>query len=124
MICADTNCWIAYLSGQTGTDLDVLDECLVRESLVMSPVVLSELLSDPQLPEAAEDRLLGVPLLGITSGFLWRVGKLRAELIRRRFRPKLADTLIAQACIDHHVPLLTRDRDFRPFARYAGLKLL
>jgi len=32
-------------------------------------------------------------------------------------------TLIAQSCIDHHVPLITRDGDFRPFARYAGLTL-
>jgi len=101
----------------------VLDECLIHESLVMSPVVLSELLSDPLLPAQDESNLLRIPLLGITGGFWWRAGKLRAELIRRRYRPTLADTLIAQACIDHHVPLLTRDRDFRPFAQYAELKL-
>jgi predicted nucleic acid-binding protein len=34
----------------------------------------------------------------------------------------LADTLIAQACLDHEVPLVTRDPDFRHF-RTAGLRL-
>jgi len=36
----------------------------------------------------------------------------------------LADTLIAQSCIDYRVPLITRDSDFRHFAKYCGLILL
>jgi predicted nucleic acid-binding protein len=44
--------------------------------------------------------------------------------LRRKFRPKLADALIAQSCIDANISLLTRDRDFAPFARYAELKLI
>jgi len=35
----------------------------------------------------------------------------------------MADTLICQSCLDHSVPLLTRDADFRNFVQYAGLKL-
>lgn len=38
-------------------------------------------------------------------------------------KAKLADTLIAQACLDHRVPLVTRDLDFRHFAA-AGLVLI
>jgi predicted nucleic acid-binding protein len=34
------------------------------------------------------------------------------------------DTLIAQSCLDHDVPLITRDADFRPFERLARLKLV
>jgi predicted nucleic acid-binding protein len=60
----------------------------------------------------------------VLTGFWTRAGKLRANLIRRGHRPKLADTLIAQTCLDHKVGLLTRDRDFSTFARWAGLKLL
>ncbi|MBI3667865.1 MAG: PIN domain-containing protein [Acidobacteria bacterium] len=124
MICADTNCWIAYLSGQTGQDVDLLDECLARRSVVMAPVILSELLSDPLLSLQDESDLLAVQLLETRDGFWRRAGKLRAELIRRKYRPKLADTLIAQSCIDHDLPLLTRDRDFRPFTRVGRLQLL
>jgi predicted nucleic acid-binding protein len=39
-------------------------------------------------------------------------------------KAKLADTLIAQLCIDHEVPLITRDRDFSHFQKFCGLKLL
>jgi len=90
----------------------------------MLPVVLAELLSDPLLSVEEENDLLAIPMLDITTGYWRRAGKLRADLLRRQYRPKLADTLIAQTCIDHDLPLLTRDRDFRPFARHAGLKLI
>ena len=36
----------------------------------------------------------------------------------------LGDALIAQCCLDHEIPLLTRDRDFRSFAEAAGLDLV
>jgi predicted nucleic acid-binding protein len=53
-----------------------------------------------------------------------RAGKLRSALRKRGYKAKLVDTLIAQCCIDHDTPLLTRDRDFRAFARHGGLILL
>ncbi len=37
---------------------------------------------------------------------------------------RMADALIAQSCLDHDVALVTRDRDFRNFARAAGLRRL
>jgi predicted nucleic acid-binding protein len=39
-------------------------------------------------------------------------------------RARLGDALIAQSCLDHQVRLITRDRDFRHFARAAGLRLV
>jgi predicted nucleic acid-binding protein len=41
----------------------------------------------------------------------------------KRLKAKVADTLIAQSCIDHDVALITRDGDFRHFAKHCGLKL-
>lgn len=93
-------------------------------SLVLAPVAVAELLSDPKLPPAVEGFVLDLPQLEITAGYWERAGKLRARLIGLRFRPKLADTLIAQSCIDHNVPLITRDRDFSAFQKVAGLELL
>lgn len=90
----------------------------------MSPVVLSELFSDPNFPTSYRSRLTSLQLLEIYEGFWERAGLLRASVIGRRLKAKLANTLIAQLCIDHKVPLLTRDRDFAHFARYAGLKLV
>jgi predicted nucleic acid-binding protein len=124
LICADSNCWIAYLSGQSGADLDLLDVGVLHNSVIMAPVVLSELLSDPLLESQDEADLCAIRMLEIQPGYWARTGKLRADLISRRLKPKLADTLIAQLCIDHDVPLITRDKDFRHFAKHAGLRLL
>ena len=123
MFCADSSCWIAYLSGQSGPDIDLIDSYLHDRSLHMAPPVLAELLSDPLLPIDAEKALLRIPILELTPGFWERAGKTRADLIRRKLKPKLADTLIAQVCIDHKIALHSRDADFRPFARHAGLQL-
>jgi len=38
-------------------------------------------------------------------------------------KASLGDALIAQACIDSDVPLLTRGADFAAFAKLGGLKL-
>jgi predicted nucleic acid-binding protein len=51
-----------------------------------------------------------------------RSGELRANTRQEGNKANLADVLIAQSCIDHDVPLITHDADFRHFLR-AGLKL-
>ena len=117
MICADTNVWIAYFAGRAGPEIDIMDNCLLRQTLVMSPVVMAELLSDPTLDKAFERLLFLLPQIPITPDFWWRSGKLRAKLIQIRLKPKLADTLIAQLCIDHDMSFLSLDRDFRALVR-------
>ena len=52
MIAADTSTWVAYLEGVPGNDTLSLDQALRDRQLVMVPVVLTELLSDPKLPAA------------------------------------------------------------------------
>jgi predicted nucleic acid-binding protein len=123
VLCVDTNCWIAYFAGEPGKDIDLLGEQLDRRNVIMAPVVLSELFSDPALDGKTALALAAIPLLETGPGYWERAGRLRASLRWRDFRPKLADTLIAQSCIDHRVPLLTRDRGFRTFHKYAGLDL-
>jgi predicted nucleic acid-binding protein len=49
---------------------------------------------------------------------------LRSKIIARRRRARLADSLIAQTCLDHDIALITRYGDFRSFAAFAGLKLV
>jgi predicted nucleic acid-binding protein len=62
-------------------------------------------------------------MLEILPGFWQRAGATRASLLAKGIAAKLPDTLIAQSCIDHNVPLITRDTDFRHFAKHCGLKL-
>ena len=124
MIAADTSTWIAFLEGSEGEDVQLLDHALAERQVVMVPVVLTELLSDPKLPPAVADILCEVPALEVTPGYWQRAGALRAEVLTRRRKARLGDALIAQSCIDSGVSLLTRDRDFRVFADAARLDLV
>src|SRR5512146_3082402 len=124
MIAADTSTWIAYLEGGWGKDVELLDKALGDRQVLMAPVVLAELLSDPKLPESVGKTLAEVPLIEIRAGCWERAGALRAKVVARRRKARLGDALIAQSCIDRGVPLVTRDRDFRAFAEAAGLDLV
>jgi predicted nucleic acid-binding protein len=124
VVCADTNCVIAYLAGERGDDVDFLDKLFARRVVILAPVVVAELLSDPALPYAAGKLITSLPRLATGDGYWERAGKLRAQLARRGYAARLADTLIAQSCLDHNVPLLTRDKGFQRFAKVAGLKLV
>jgi predicted nucleic acid-binding protein len=126
MIAADTSTWIVYLQGGEGEDARLLDKALEDRQVVMAPVVLTELLSDPQLASNVAKTLSEIPLIAIESGFWHRAGMLRAKVLAKRppRRARLGDALIAQCCIDRGVPLLTRDHDFKAFTQAADLELV
>jgi predicted nucleic acid-binding protein len=124
MIAVDTSTWIAFLEGNSGEDLQLLDRALQDQQVLMAPAVLTEILSDPKLPSAVAETLLEVPLIEVKIGYWERAGALRAKVLGKRRKARLGDVLIAQSCIDRGVPLLTRDRDFRAFAEAANLDLV
>ena len=123
MIALDTSSLVHYLAGSDGKDVDAVDAALAQSQACLPPVVLSEVLSDPKLPQRLEAALLRIPVLPLKPGYWERAGRLRTKAISGGHKAKLADTLIAQACLDHEVPLVTRDADFRHF-RAAGLLVL
>ncbi len=122
MIALDTSSLVHYLAGSAGKDVDAVDAALAHSQACLPPVVLSEVLSDPKLPQRLEQALLQIPVLDLKPGYWERAGRLRALATKGRHKA-LADTLIAQACLDHEVPLVTRDADFRHFGT-AGLRVL
>lgn len=124
MICADSSSFIAFTKGGSERDCHLVAEALAKNQLVLSPISQTELLSDPKLTRALKETIIQIPTLSITAGYWHRAGKLRALLYRHQDRPKITDTLIAQSCLDHKVPLITRDNDFLPFHKFAGLQLL
>jgi predicted nucleic acid-binding protein len=73
---------------------------------------------------AVKDLFLQLPVLEIADGYWHRAGLLGARLLARGRRARLADTLIAQSCLDHDLPLVTRDADFRHFVRLAGIRIV
>ena len=124
MIAADTSTWVAFLEGGAGADTELLDRALADRQVLMVPVVLAELLSDPKLPSDIARTLSEVPLVEIETDYWQRAGRLRAKGLAKRRKARLGDALIAQSCIDRGISLLTRDRDFPAFAESAGLALV
>lgn len=122
MIALDTSSLAHYLAGSSGRDVEAVDLALAQSQACLPPVVLSELLSASERVAALEAAILRIPLLETRPGFWERAGRLRARVLARGHKAKLADTLIAQCCIDNEVPLVTRDSDFRRFVE-GGLQL-
>ena len=124
MIAVDTSVLIDYFQGINNSQTEKLDEAFTYHALVLPAVVLVEVLSDPYLPKYFSEKIGELPILEPSEHFWQRAGFNRAKLIAKKYKACLADTLIAQSCIDYRVPLITRDSDFRHFAKYCGLILL
>jgi len=124
MIATDTSTWIAFLEGEKAPDTELLDQALRDRQVLMVPVVLTELLSEPKLAAEVAATLCDLPAIEIGREYWQRAGTLRAKVLAKRRRARLGDALIAQCCIEGGVSLLTRDRDFRAFSEAAGLKLV
>jgi predicted nucleic acid-binding protein len=123
MIALDSSALIAFLSGTTGPVADAVGIALEQQQACLPPIVLAELLSDPALRPPVADLLKALPRLELREGYWERAGALRQALLKKSRRARLADSLIAQSCIDHGVPLVTADHDFRHFLKH-GLKVL
>jgi len=124
LIAADTSTWIAFIQGDSGRDVQLLDTALQDRQVLMPPVVMVEILSDAKLPKTIATSLSGIPLIEIADGYWERVGALRAKVLAKRRKARLGDALIAQSCIDRGIALITRDRDFRAFSETADLDIV
>jgi predicted nucleic acid-binding protein len=123
LIVVDTSSLQRFLAGIVGPDTNVVARAIARHEAYVPPVVVTEALSNRFLADIAVDQILKLPVLRLIDGYWIRAGRLRAKLGRQNMKAKLADTLIAQACLDHDAPLITYDDDFDNFV-HVGLKLL
>ncbi len=121
MIAADTSSWISFFEGGQGDDVLELSRALRSRQVVMPPPVLTELLSDPEIPPSVAKTLLDLPLVALKDGFWRRAGELRAKVLARKRKARLGDALIAQCCIDADIALITRDEDFKAFSEHLDL---
>lgn len=124
MIAIDTSVLVDYFQGVDNVNTRKVDEIFSGHSLALPPVVLTEILSDRFLPENFIKQMLELPVLELSSDYWQKAGQMRALLIGKKLKARLADTLIAQSCIDHQIPLLTNNSDFRHFVKHCGLILL
>ena len=123
MYAADTCSIVAYLNKDAGIDVTLIEEAMRKNLLAIPPTVQTELLSSPKATTQLLNDISAIPLLEIVDGYWQRSGQLRRVLLQQKRKCKLGDTLVAQSCIDHDVPLITRDTDFLLFVKHGGLKL-
>jgi len=128
VIFVDSSVWIDWFAGKPTPQAERLDTFLSREPLVVGDLVLTEVLqgiSNPAQLRRVRERLLSLTVVNVAGVEI----ALRAADNHRTLRtlgitPRgTVDTLVATRCIEEDWPLLTSDRDFRPFAEHLGLAL-
>lgn len=123
MIAADTSAWIDFAKGVASKASKELEVVLRDASLVMPMPVLFELLSGPGLHNEVRKLILQIPKLDLIPGYWERAGDLRKSILKKGYKARSMDCLIAQNCIDHGVSLIASDQDYRHFSKN-GLGLI
>lgn len=126
MILVDSSVWIDYFSGNDTRQAEALDKTLGVQIVAIGDLILTEVLQGFRLDQDYKtakkllSELTVFELLGkdmaIKSAENFR--KLRKQGITIR---KTADVIIASFCIEHSLPLLFSDKDFKPFVTHLGL---
>jgi len=123
VIAVDTSVLMDWLDQVDRPETRRVDQFAQSGDGVLAAVTVTELLSEPRGARSLDATLVAFPVLPISDGYWERAGRLRAAVLKARRKAALGDALIAQACIDNSVPLLTRDGDFAAFVKAGGLKL-
>jgi predicted nucleic acid-binding protein len=129
LILVDSSVWIDYFRGTVTPQTGKLDGLLGHELLAIGDLILTEVLQGfadkRDFNEARKmlTSLLVVEMAGeeiaIQSARNFRALRNRGVTVR-----KTIDTVIATRCIESGFDLLHNDRDFDPFAKHLGLRVV
>ena len=127
MILVDSSVWIDSFSGNGSPETDFWDGVLGVRAVAIGDLILTEVLqgfrhdNDYKTAKRLLEELTIFELLGIKMAIKSadNFRKLRKKGLTIR---KTADVIIASFCIEHELPLLFSDKDFKPFVEYLGLR--
>jgi len=129
LILVDSSVWIIYFNGITTRRTEKLDALLSREQLALGDLILTEVLQGFVLDrdfQAAQKMLaslqvveLGGRQIAIQAARNFRALRRLGVTVRGTI-----DTLIATRCIESGYELLYDDRDFDPFVKHLGLRVV
>ena len=121
--------WIDYFRGTITAKTELLDTLLGREPLAIGDFMLTEVLQG-----SADERAFNAARKMLTSLMIVELGGLKIAIqAAKNFRTlrsrgvtvrKTIDTVIATRCIESGYELLHNDRDFDPFAKHLGLRVV
>ena len=129
MTLVDSSVWIDYFKGTITAQTERLDSLLGLEPLAIGDLILAEVLQGFNKERDFNDArkmltsLIVVELGGqeIAIPAAKNVRRLRGLGVTVR---KTIDTVIATRCIESEYDLLHNDRDFDPFAKHLGLRVV
>ena len=129
MILVDSSVWIDYFKGKITPQTGKLDQLLGQEPLAIGDLILTEVLQgfagerDFNQARKMLTSLTVVELCGqeiaIQAANNYRALRVLGVTVR-----KTIDTVIATRCIESGYDLLHNDRDFDPFAKHLGLRVV
>jgi len=120
----DTSAWIDFFSGR---EVPTLEEALSQGTIILPPIVISELITGARTPRdraAVQDLIADLKIADTPLGHWVRVGELRRDLDQRGLRVSIPDAHIAQCALDQNAWLLSRDRIFGDVAKMSRLRVL
>jgi predicted nucleic acid-binding protein len=129
VILVDSSVWIDFFKGAVTLQTDKLDALLSQELLAIGDLILTEVLqgfADERDFKTALEMLTALPVVelggeGIAVQAARNFRALRKIGVTAR---KTIDTIIATRCIESGYELLHNDRDFDPFAKHLGLRVV
>ena len=129
MILVDSSVWIDYFNGAIAAQTNKLNGLLGHEPLAIGDLILTEVLqgfTNERDFRQAKKMLtslffveLGGEQIAIQAARNFRALRRRGITVR-----KTIDTVIATRCIEDGYSLLHNDRDFDPFAKHLGLRIV
>ena len=129
MILVDSSVWIDYFKGTITPQTQMLDRLLGTEPLAIGDLILTEVLQgfdDERDFNQARKMLtslivveLGGQQIAIQAAKNFRTLRSLGVTVR-----KTIDTVIATRCMERGYDLLHDDRDFDPFAKHLGLRVV
>ena len=129
MIFIDSSVWIDYFNGRPFRQVQLLDELLGRETLVIGDIVLAEVLqgfrSDGHY-RIARELLTSLAIRNVLDTEIALQSARNFRRLRKRGITvrKTIDSIIATYCMVNRLFLLHSDRDFDPFEKYLGLRVV
>ncbi len=129
MILVDSSVWIDYFKGAINAQTEKLDKMLGHQPLAIGDLILTEVLqgfTNERDFNKARKMLTSLTVVQLS-------GQKIAIQAAKNFRGlrvldvtvrKTIDTVIATWCIENGYDLLHNDRDFDPFAKHLGLRVV
>jgi hypothetical protein len=129
LILVDSSVWIYYFKGTITPQTEKLDSLLGHEPLAIGDLILTEVLQGfageadfnqaRKMLTSLDVVELGGREIAVQAAKNFRTLRRLGATVR-----KTIDTVIATRCIESGYYLLHNDRDFDPFARHLGLRVV